>query len=239
MKGAHLRRTPLRPRLEFALFLLAMCLFGVGIGLAVSNAQAGRVISSDYFYNNDGPPDDSGCRCKPYKDYDDGNPAHTCRKPSFVAGPAAENRGFRADNGIEPAVVYASGDRADVDDVGYLARTVFGGLQQVRQGGVRGVVQAWLLSRSRRRATSAMEAPCSASRRAVAAPMPLHAPVTRAAVPLSDEVMGLCSDSLDARRRRRRARASPHVLHASQRRQAAVRLVIDGAAPTCRCRTLR
>ena len=90
MKGAHLRRTPLRPRLEFALFLLAMCLFGVGIGLAVSNAQAGRVISSDYFHNNDGPPDDSGCRCKPYKDYDDGNPAHTCRKPSFVAGPPAE-----------------------------------------------------------------------------------------------------------------------------------------------------
>lgn len=43
--------------------------------------------------------------------------------------------------------------------------------------------------RSRRRATSAMEAPCS-SWRAVAAPMPLLAPVTRAAVPVSSDSMG-------------------------------------------------
>src|SRR6266700_3897665 len=45
-------------------------------------------------------------------------------------------------------------------------------------------------SRSRRRATSATQAPCSASWRAVAAPIPLLAPVTRAAVPVSFDSMG-------------------------------------------------
>src|SRR6266566_2681136 len=46
--------------------------------------------------------------------------------------------------------------------------------------------------RSWRRATSATQAPCSASRRAVAAPMPLLAPVTRAAVPASFDSAGCC-----------------------------------------------
>ena len=36
----------------------------------------------------------------------------------------------------------AAGDRADVDDVGDPARVLFGGLQQVRQGGAGGVEQA-------------------------------------------------------------------------------------------------
>src|ERR1700733_6212480 len=36
----------------------------------------------------------------------------------------------------------AAGDRADVDDVGAPARALFGGLQQVRQGGAGGVEQA-------------------------------------------------------------------------------------------------
>jgi hypothetical protein len=36
----------------------------------------------------------------------------------------------------------AAGDRADVDDVGDPARALFGGLQQVREGGAGGVEQA-------------------------------------------------------------------------------------------------
>src|SRR5215218_2285949 len=44
--------------------------------------------------------------------------------------------------------------------------------------------------RSLRRATSATEAPASASWRAVAAPIPLLAPVTRATVPVSVDAMG-------------------------------------------------
>src|SRR5881628_1156679 len=44
--------------------------------------------------------------------------------------------------------------------------------------------------RSRQRATSATEAPCSANWRAVAAPIPLLAPVTRAVVPVSSDSMG-------------------------------------------------
>jgi hypothetical protein len=50
--------------------------------------------------------------------------------------------------------------------------------------------------RSRRRATNATEAPCTASSRAVAAPIPLLAPVIRATVPVRFEVMGWCSCSL-------------------------------------------
>src|SRR5215207_9162908 len=183
----------------------------------------------------------------------------------------------------------AAGDRADVDDVGDPARALFGGLQQVREGGAGGgeqaldvdgdhavpllgvgtddgpssirpalvtrvsnrpnratvcwtaasawvrsvmsasttsaVPPAWSISaarasrRSRRRATSATEAPCSASRWAGAAPIPLLAPVTRAAVPVSFAVMG-CSPLLWMYGVGLAAGASPQVLHASQRRQA-------------------
>jgi hypothetical protein len=39
MRGAHFRRSPVRPRIELAIFLLGICLFGVGIGMVVAKAS--------------------------------------------------------------------------------------------------------------------------------------------------------------------------------------------------------
>jgi CHAP domain len=46
MKGAHLRRTPLRSKHEFLIFLFGLCLFGIGIGLMAADAHPDGRVSS-------------------------------------------------------------------------------------------------------------------------------------------------------------------------------------------------
>ena len=84
--------------------------------------------------------------------------------------------------------------------------------------------------RSRRRAATATRAPCAAREMAVACPMPLEAPVTRATVPSSRSVMGGLPSSSP---RTRRPGVSDEVYRGGTRRPTAPR---DGAPvrrPTC------
>jgi hypothetical protein len=46
MKGAHLRRTPLRSRHEFLIFLFGLCLFGIGVGILTADAKPDGRASS-------------------------------------------------------------------------------------------------------------------------------------------------------------------------------------------------
>ena len=63
--------------------------------------------------------------------------------------------------------------------------------------------------RSRRRAATATRAPCAAREMAVACPMPLEAPVTRATVPSSRSVMGGLPSSSPRTPARRQRRSVP------------------------------